>query len=141
MCRAGATHALARPALLTAGVAVQVAAISYARKKTRDSASTAITQCLGAGSMNNTFCLGAAALHPASHTVQIQHHRAPLQPCRRVHLLTASLAAAIFLALIYFQNLTWEFSAESISIVFIEVVVALISMRRVQVGPAMRSPH
>merc|ERR1711871_1474158 len=73
-----------------------VAAISYAKKKTRDSACDAVTQCLGAGSMNNTFCL------------------------------------AIFLALIYFQDLIWEFSAETISILLIEVLVAGIALKNVQ---------
>lgn len=73
-----------------------VAAINYAKKKTRESAACAVTQCLGAGSMNNSFCLG------------------------------------IFLALVYFQDLEWVFSAESICIVFVEVVVGLISLRQTQ---------
>lgn len=39
---------------------------------------------------------------------------------------------AIFLALVYFQNLSWEFSAEVMSILLIEIIMALVAMRRVQ---------
>lgn len=73
-----------------------VAAYSYGQKKTRDSISMAISQCIGACCLNNTFCL------------------------------------AIFLGLVYFRQLVWEFSAETISIVLIQLLVGVIAMKRVQ---------
>jgi len=67
-----------------------VAAYNYAKKRTIKSMTTSLSSLLGAGVMNNTFCLG------------------------------------IFLALIYFRNLAWEFSAETIAIVGVEVVIGAI---------------
>jgi len=67
-----------------------VAAYNYAKKRTIKSMTTSLSSLLGAGVMNNTFCLG------------------------------------IFLALIYCRNLAWEFSAETIAIVGVEVVIGAI---------------
>ena len=38
----------------------------------------------------------------------------------------------IFLALIWLKDLTWKFSAETISILFIELIVGVISLNKVQ---------
>jgi Ca2+/Na+ antiporter len=67
-----------------------VAAYNYACKRTTKSMTTSLGTLLGAGVMNNTFCLG------------------------------------IFLGLVYFKSLAWEFSAETLSILVVEAVVALL---------------
>lgn len=67
-----------------------VAAYNYACKRTTKSMTTSLGTLLGAGVMNNTFCLG------------------------------------IFLGLVYFKSLAWEFSAETFSILVVEAVVALL---------------
>lgn len=67
-----------------------VAAYNYASKRTTKAMTTSLSTLLGAGVMNNTFCLG------------------------------------IFLGLVHFKNLAWEFSAETISILFVEAVVAVL---------------
>jgi len=67
-----------------------LAAYKYACKRTTRSMTTSLGTLLGAGVMNNTFCLG------------------------------------IFLGLVYFRSLAWEFSAETISILVVEAVVALL---------------
>eukprot|EP00932_Pfiesteria_piscicida_P021159 SRR837773.796.p3 GENE.SRR837773.796~~SRR837773.796.p3 ORF type:complete len:170 (-),score=68.67 SRR837773.796:65-517(-) len=70
-----------------------VAAYNYAKKRTAKSMTTSLSSLLGAGVMNNTFCLG------------------------------------IFLGLVYFQGLAWQFSAETFAILFVEVCVGLLSLR------------
>jgi len=72
------------------------AAITLAKRKTVAKATAGVSQLLGAGSMNNTMCLG------------------------------------VFLALIYFRNLKWTFTAETISILTAEIVTALIGMKTTQ---------
>merc|ERR1712216_26584 len=73
-----------------------VAALAYAKKKTRGSIATSIDQCFGAASMNNTFGLG------------------------------------IFLGLIYFKGMIWEFSAETIAILFCEICIGLVAFKKLQ---------
>jgi len=55
---------------------------------------TSLSCLLGAGVLNNTFCLG------------------------------------IFLALVYFKRLAWEFTAETVAIVVIEFAVGLVVLQR-----------
>lgn len=64
-----------------------VAALNYASKKTSKSMHTSLSTLLGAGIMNNTFCLG------------------------------------IFFGLVYYKKLAWEFTAETISILVIELLM------------------
>ena len=70
-----------------------IAAYNYASKKTKDTMTTSLNSLLGAGSMNNTCCLG------------------------------------VFLALIYFKKLYWTYSAETISILVIEIIVAVFAIK------------
>merc|ERR1712066_936138 len=67
-----------------------VAAYSFAKRRTIKSMTASLSSLLGAGVMNNTFCLG------------------------------------IFLALVYLKGLAWEFSAETISIITVELVIGAI---------------
>jgi Ca2+/Na+ antiporter len=69
-------------------------AASYAMKRTQKSMTTSLSTLLGAGIMNNTFCLG------------------------------------IFFALIFFGHLAWEFTAETISICLVQIMVAVSVMFR-----------
>lgn len=71
-----------------------VAAYNYAKKRTQKSITTSLSTLVGAGIMNNTFCLG------------------------------------IFFGLVFFKELAWEFSAETISIVVVEFAVAAYTMSR-----------
>merc|ERR1712136_192962 len=71
-----------------------VAAYNYAKKRTQKSITTSLSTLVGAGIMNNTFCLG------------------------------------IFFALVFAQGIPWEFSAETISIVLVEILVAAFAMTR-----------
>jgi Ca2+/Na+ antiporter len=71
-----------------------VAAYNYAKKRTQKSITTSLSTLVGAGIMNNTFCLG------------------------------------IFFALVFLQHIPWEFSAETISIVLVEILVATYAMSR-----------
>jgi len=71
-----------------------VAAYNYAKKRTQKSITTSLSTLVGAGIMNNTFCLG------------------------------------IFFALVFAQGIPWEFSAETISIVLVEILVAAYAMTR-----------
>mmetsp|Transcript_59725 Transcript_59725/g.129381 ORF Transcript_59725/g.129381 Transcript_59725/m.129381 type:complete len:611 (-) Transcript_59725:114-1946(-) len=66
-----------------------VAATNYAKKRTAKSISNSLSTLLGAGVMNNTFCLG------------------------------------IFLALVYWRSLAWEFTAETLSIIIIELLLGI----------------
>eukprot|EP00928_Gymnodinium_smaydae_P013791 TRINITY_DN15002_c0_g2_i1.p1 TRINITY_DN15002_c0_g2~~TRINITY_DN15002_c0_g2_i1.p1 ORF type:complete len:603 (+),score=130.31 TRINITY_DN15002_c0_g2_i1:73-1809(+) len=66
-----------------------VASFNLARKRTIKSMTASLSTLLGAGIMNNTFCLG------------------------------------IFMALIYFKQLAWEFTAETTSIVVIQLLIGL----------------
>jgi Ca2+/Na+ antiporter len=43
-----------------------------------------------------------------------------------------SFSLGIFLALIYFRQLVWEYSAETLAILAVEVLMALISFRQTQ---------
>lgn len=70
-----------------------VAAYNYAKKRTVKSMTTSLSSLLGAGVMNNTFCLG------------------------------------IFLGVIYFQKLAWQFTAETLAIVFVEICLGILSLR------------
>jgi hypothetical protein len=40
----------------------------------------------------------------------------------------------IFLALVYFRGLRWSFSAETISIIFVQACMGFLAMRRIQVS-------
>merc|ERR1719399_172258 len=73
-----------------------VAAYNYGCKKTQAMMSISLSTLLGAGCMNNTFCL------------------------------------AIFFMLIWKQRLTWNYTAEVTSIIFIQLVVGLFAMKKVQ---------
>uniref|UniRef100_A0A6U4FF05 EF-hand domain-containing protein n=1 Tax=Phaeomonas parva TaxID=124430 RepID=A0A6U4FF05_9STRA len=73
-----------------------LASYNYALKKTSKSITISLTALEGAGSMNNTFCLG------------------------------------IFMVLIYTQGLAWEFTAETIAILFAQFAVGLIALAPVQ---------
>jgi Ca2+/Na+ antiporter len=73
-----------------------VAAYNYGCKKTQAMMTISLSTLLGAGCMNNTFCL------------------------------------AIFFMLIWKQRLTWNYTAEVTSIIFIQVVVGLFAMKKVQ---------
>lgn len=48
---------------------------------------------------------------------------------------------AIFLALVYFRGLEWSFSAETISIIFVEVLVIGFAYQRIQVSNTSQCPH
>lgn len=71
-----------------------VAAYNYAKKRTMKSMTTSLSSLLGAGVMNNTFCLG------------------------------------IFLGVVYFKHLAWQFTAETVSIMLVEVVIVAIVANR-----------
>jgi len=73
-----------------------VAAYNYGCKKTKAMMTVSLSTLLGAGCMNNTFCL------------------------------------AIFFGLIWYQRLTWNYTAEVTSIVLIEVIVGLFAMKQTQ---------
>merc|ERR1719399_2417374 len=73
-----------------------VAAYNYGCKKTQAMMTISLSTLLGAGCMNNTFCL------------------------------------AIFFMLIWKQRLTWNYTAEVTSIIFIQLVVGLFAMKKVQ---------
>jgi len=73
-----------------------IAAYNYAKKKTRKTITISLETLLGAGIMNNTFCLG------------------------------------IFLALIWIRGLSWEFSAETISIIAVEIAIVFFALKKVQ---------
>jgi hypothetical protein len=42
-----------------------------------------------------------------------------------------SFCLGIFLALMYFKRLTWEFSAETLSILAVEILLAVMSMKQI----------
>jgi len=69
-----------------------VAAFNYAQKRTAKSMTTSLATLLGAGVMNNTFCLG------------------------------------IFLALVYCKKLAWTFTAETLSIILVQLLVAAMAL-------------
>lgn len=71
-----------------------VAAYKYAQKRTQRSITISLSTLLGAGCMNNTFCLG------------------------------------IFLALVYVKRLAWQFTAETISILAVEVAMGIYAASR-----------
>lgn len=73
-----------------------VASYNYAKKKTRRTMTISLSALLGAGCMNNTFCLG------------------------------------IFLALVYFRGLAWKFTAETVAILVVEAIVALVALKSIQ---------
>lgn len=73
-----------------------LATYAYASKKTISGIQTAHSTCLGAGCMNNTFCL------------------------------------SIFLALIITNSsLTWSFTAETMSILIIEIIIVITLIKKV----------
>jgi len=71
-----------------------VASYNQARKRSSKSMTISLSCLLGAGCMNNTFCLG------------------------------------IFLGVIYFKNLAWKFTAETISIILVEIIVGVYAWRK-----------
>mmetsp|Transcript_2366 Transcript_2366/g.10082 ORF Transcript_2366/g.10082 Transcript_2366/m.10082 type:complete len:532 (-) Transcript_2366:258-1853(-) len=73
-----------------------IASYNYALKKTRNSITISLTALEGAGSMNNTFCLG------------------------------------VFMVLIYAKRLAWQYTAETISILFVQFAVGLLALIPVQ---------
>lgn len=73
-----------------------VAAYNYGCKKTQSMMTISLSTLLGAGCMNNTFCL------------------------------------AIFFALIWYQKLTWNYTAETVSILFIQFFVGIVALKKVQ---------
>jgi Ca2+/Na+ antiporter len=73
-----------------------VAAYNYGCKKTQAMMTISLSTLLGAGCMNNTFCL------------------------------------AIFFMIIWKQQLTWNYTAEVTSIIFIEIVVGLFALKTTQ---------
>jgi Ca2+/Na+ antiporter len=73
-----------------------IASYSYALKKTKQTATIAISALEGAAALNNTFCLG------------------------------------IFLALVYARGLVWEYSAETASILLVELAMFVIAVRKSQ---------
>jgi Ca2+/Na+ antiporter len=73
-----------------------VAAYNYGCKKTQAMMTISLSTLLGAGCMNNTFCL------------------------------------AIFFMLIWKQQLTWNYTAEVTSIIFIQVVVGAFALKKIQ---------
>jgi len=73
-----------------------VAAYTLASRKTVAKATAGVSTLIGAGTMNNTLCLG------------------------------------VFFALIFFRGLKWTFTAETISILVVEIVCALIGLKTTQ---------
>eukprot|EP00940_MAST-03C_sp_MAST-3C-sp2_P000912 g912.t1 len=73
-----------------------IAALNFASKKTRHTATVSMTQLEGAAIMNNTFCLG------------------------------------IFMLLIFAKDLAWTFSAETISILAVQVIMFAVAKCKTQ---------
>lgn len=73
-----------------------IASYSYALKKTKKTATIAISALEGAAALNNTFCLG------------------------------------IFLGLVYARGLVWQYSAETASILLVELAMFVIAIRKSQ---------
>lgn len=55
-----------------------------------------------------------------------------LQALQGAACMNNTFCLAIFMALIYFKGLAWEFSAETISIVFAQIIVAVVSAQEYQ---------
>jgi len=73
-----------------------VAAYNYGCKKTSSMMTISLSTLLGAGCMNNTFCL------------------------------------AIFYMLIWYQRLTWNYTAETIGIMAIQFIVGVFALKKTQ---------
>jgi hypothetical protein len=65
----------------------------YASKKTSKTITVSFSALLGAGAMNNTFCL------------------------------------SIFMGLIYFRGLAWQYTAETICIVLVQVIIYFVTLK------------
>ena len=104
-----------------------IAAYNYASKKTKSSITTSLTALQGAACMNNTLCLGSK-FSCRSSTLHLRrlHPLLTLRPSR------SSPDDAVFMALIFFKGLFWEFSAETISIVLVQVIVGVYSFKEHQ---------
>ena len=73
-----------------------IAALNYAKKRTRKTITVSLSALEGAACMNNTFCL------------------------------------AIFMALVAFKGLAWRFSAETLTILLVEVLVFFVAIQKTQ---------
>jgi Ca2+/H+ antiporter len=94
-----------------------IAAYNYSMKKTSTSMSISLSTLEGAAVMNNTFVLGKCHIAHAMCT-------APTV------LMLIVLWIGIFMLLICTQSLVWEFFAETLSILFVQVMMALVAMKK-----------
>jgi Ca2+/Na+ antiporter len=87
-----------------------IASYNYAQKKTATTISIALSTLEGAAIMNNTFVLGK---------IFSVRSKLSLNFC----------FIGIFMFLIWYQSLAWEYFAETLSILCVELVVALYAMK------------
>lgn len=80
---------------LASNASEMISSFYYAKKKTSKTIAVSFKQLVGAGIMNNTFCL------------------------------------AIFMALIFFRGIAWNFTAETTSIVVVQTIIWIYTMKSV----------
>lgn len=96
-----------------------------------------IGNALGLGSFYTAFVLAPLASNAseiiASYSYALKKTRATitisLAALQGAACMNNTFCLGIFLALVYFKSLKWEFSAETISIVFVELVMGLVSFK------------
>eukprot|EP00968_Pinguiococcus_pyrenoidosus_P004563 scaffold301_cov243-Pinguiococcus_pyrenoidosus.AAC.68 len=99
-----------------------IASYNYALKKTRNSITISLTALEGAGSMNNTFCLGVFMVLIYA-KVRLASHGAGVYRAEGSKWRISSLCP---------QRLAWQYTAETISILFVQFAVGLLALIPVQ---------
>jgi len=94
-----------------------IASYSYAKKKTNKSITICFATLFGGCILNNVRYLSA-----------VLFLELPADTSRGGQ----TFVLGIFLSLVYFRNLEWSYSAETISIIVAEVLVAIIAFQKVQ---------
>ena len=98
-----------------------IASYNYAAKKTKKTITVALAALEGAACMNNTFCLAIfmGLIFFQARQTYLSHERVSASSASRDNLPAIS------------QNLAWKFTAETVAIVTIELIMAAFAVQRV----------